>query len=172
MLRVTPNLFMFRPADGLETAVAYSQALERKDGPCALIFTRQSLAPLDRPAAFKREQIRKGAYTVREAEGEPEVVFIASGSEVSLAVEAAKLLGGSCRVVSMPCWELFRSQPESYRTSLIPAGVKKVTLEASSPFGWQGMVEGGSEDTLCIGIDRFGASAPLKDIAENFWLYS
>ena len=169
MLRMTPNLWMFRPADGLETAVCYAQAIERKDGPCALVFTRQGLPQLERPAGFTNGDIRKGAYTVTECEGEPEVVLIASGSEVSLAVNAAlELSGTKCRVVSMPSWEVFYQQAESYRTTLLPSSAKKVTIEAATPFGWQGMIGGGADDTLVLGIDRFGASAPAKVIAEEF----
>ncbi len=171
MLRMTPNLWMFRPADGLETAVCYAQALERKDGPCSMILTRQGLEPFERPAAFTNADIRKGGYIANDCDGDPEVVFVASGSEVSLALAAAKELSGTkCRVVSMPCWDTFRAQPESYRTNVIPESAKKVTVEAATPFGWQGMIEGGADDTLVIGIDRFGASAPASVIAEKFGL--
>ena len=170
ILRMTPNLWMFRPADGIETAVAYSQALERKDGPSSLIFTRQNLEPLPRPPGFTTAEIRKGAYTVVEAaNGKPEYIFVGTGSEASLALEAAKLIGiEKCRVVSMPCSQLFQAQPKAYRDALFPAGVKKVVVETGTSFGWTGLVNGGPDDTLVIGIDHYGASAPANVLAEKF----
>ena len=173
IMRLTPNLYNFRPADGLETAVCYAAALERKDGPSSLVLTRQNLEPFKRPAGFRNGDIRKGAYAAVEPENgkEPELVFIATGSEVPLAIETAKLLGKPyVRVVSMPCYELFAAQSESYRSALIPKKAKKVVVEAGSTFGWLGMVDGSSEDTLLIGIDHFGASAPFKVLAEKFGL--
>lgn len=173
MMRLTPNLLTFRPADGLETAVCYALALSHQDGPSALVLTRQGLPSLERPAGFTNDQIHKGAYVVFEPKGgggaEPELVFVATGSEVSLAIEAAKALQVPARVVSMPCVELYRKQPESYRKALIPRAAKKVVIEAAAPQGWLEVVEGSPDDTLVIGIEgRFGASAPAKVLAEKF----
>ena len=169
MMRSIPNLHTFRPADGIETAVCYSEALKKKDGPSAMIFTRQGTAVLDRPSAFTPDDVAKGAYTCFETEGgTPEYVFVASGSEVGLAVETAKQLGAKVRVVSMPCYELFDAQEEEYKSQLIPAEVKKVTFEAGCTLGWRDMVGGSKENTVCIGIDHFGASAPAGILAEKF----
>lgn len=171
IMRATPGLWTFRPADGLETAVAYAAAIERKDGPSALIFTRQNLEPFERPASFSNADIRKGAYTVLESEGDPEIVLMASGSEVPLAIAAAKLLSGkSVRVVSMPCWELYKEQDQSYKDQLLPASSKKVAIEAATPFGWQEILNAGPEDSLVLCIDRYGASAPAEKLAEEFGL--
>ena len=169
-LRMIPNLWVLRPADGLETAVCYRMALERKGGPSALAFTRQDLPTLERPAAFKREDIAKGAYTVFERGAKPDIVFVATGSEVSLALAAAKELpeATAIRVVSMPCRELYAAQPKAYREQLIPPTAKKIVVEAGTSFGWLGMIEARPEDTLMVTIDHFGASAPASVLAEKF----
>jgi transketolase len=174
MLRAMPNIQVLRPADALETAVCYAMALEKKDGPSALILTRQNLPQIERPAAFTTADIRKGAYIAYESgtDGTPDLVFIATGSEVSLAIDAAKELAASksVRVVSMPSWDVFSRQDESYRQSLIPQSAKKITIEAGSTFGWRDMVGGSAQDTLCIGMESFGASAPAGVLAEKFGL--
>jgi len=168
-LRLIKNLHVLRPADGLETAVCYGIALRRKDGPCALLFSRQNLDPIERPANFDWKVIQHGAYVAYESGDEtPEVVFIATGSEVSLAIASAKALGKPARVVSMPSYELFKAQSAEYRSKLIPRFVKKIVVEAGTPAGWHDMIEGTTEDTLVIGIDRYGASAPAKVLAEKF----
>lgn len=169
-LRLIKNLCVLRPADALETAVCYGLALRRKDGPCALLFSRQNVEPIERSPDFDWRDIQKGAYTVYESidNGNPEVVFIATGSEVSLAIAAAKLLKKPVRVVSMPSFELFSAQDDEYRSRLIPHFVKKVVVEAGTPQGWLDMIEGTIHDSLVIGINRYGASAPLKVIAEKF----
>ena len=169
-LRMIPNLWVLRPADGLETAICYRLALERKNGPSALAFTRQDLPTLERPKSFKREDIAKGAYTVFERGEKPEVVFVATGSEVSLAVSAVKELPETLavRVVSMPCWEIYTAQPKAYREQLIPGAAKKVVVEAGTSFGWLNMIEGRHDDTLLITIDHVGASAPASVLAEKF----
>ncbi|MCL4169500.1 UNVERIFIED_CONTAM: hypothetical protein GTU68_042989, partial [Idotea baltica] len=137
ILRMTPNLYTLRPADGLETAVSYAMALERKDGPSALILSRQGLPQLERAANFDRADIRKGGYAVKDCEGTPELVFVASGSEVSLALEAAEQFADKkVRVVSMPCAERFLEQDAAYREALVPAAAKKVIIEAGLTFGW------------------------------------
>ena len=172
-LRAMPNLCVFRPADAVETAVCYALALRRQNGPSVLALTRQNVTPLERPAGFELSDIGRGAYAVAESmTGKPELVFVATGSEVELALAAVKQLGldGKARVVSMPCWELFASQPKEYRQNLIPPSAKKVVVEAGSTFGWLGMIDGSPDNTLLIGIDRFGASAPAKVLAEKFGL--
>ena len=171
ILRMTPNILTFRPADGLETALSYKVALERKTGPSALLFTRQNLEPFERPAGFKNSDFSKGAYPVIETDGTPDVVLVASGSEVPLAVAAAKkLTGKKVRVVSMPCYELFQEQPKEYRKQLFPRGVKKVVIEAATGFGWAGMLEADADELLLICIDHYGFSATGKDIAEHLGL--
>ena len=172
MMRAIPNVHVMRPADGLESAICYAMALERKDGPSAMIFTRQNLDVLERPWDFSNADIRKGAYTVYQSKSDqPKLTFVATGSEVGLAIRAAKLLPDlAIRVVSMPCYEAFKKQPLDYKDNLIPQESKVVTLEAGTTFGWRDMVGGDMSNTLCIGIDTFGASAPDKVLAEKFGL--
>jgi transketolase len=170
-LRLINNLWVMRPADGVETAICYAAALRRKDGPCAMIFSRQNCDPIQRPANFDWNDINKGAYIVHESgEGTPEIVFIATGSEVGLAIQSATLLSRPARVVSMPCVEQFHQQSPEYRSKLIPRFVQKVVIEAGSTTGWRDAIDGTTEDTLVIGIDRYGASAPAKVIAEKLGL--
>ena len=167
-LRLIPNLWVMRPADGVETAVCYAMALARKDGPAALCFTRQGIEPCEKPTSFSPADIEKGAYLVYESAPEPEVTFVATGSELPLAVSAAKALSQKTRVVSMPCADVFLEQEKSFRESLIPPSSKKVTIEAGVTTGWVDTVGGATGDTLCVGVDRFGASAPYKDLVEHF----
>ena len=171
-LRAMPNLFVMRPADNVETAVCYRIAAERRDGPCAMLFTRQNLDIIERGEGFDANVVAKGAYTVYESEkaSAPELVIVATGSEVGISIAAAKELSSahSVRVVSMPCWELYTSQPVSYREALIPEASKKIVVEAGSTFGWLDIVGGTKKTTKVIGIDTFGASAPQKALAENF----
>jgi transketolase len=166
-LRAIPGLAVIRPADGNETVQAWKVALERFDAPTALILTRQAVpqvAPAD-------NQLARGAYVLREAEGgRPEVVLIASGSEVSIALEARDLLrqdGVRARVVSMPSWELYDVQPPGYRNGVLPAGVPRVAIEAGVTQGWARYV--GSAGAV-IGLDRFGASAPYETLYRQFGL--
>ncbi len=173
MLRAMPNVQVLRPADALETAVCYAMALEKKDGPSALILTRQNLPQIERPSSFKNSDIRKGAYVAYESgSAAAELVIIATGSEVSLAIDVAKELSASrsVRVVSMPSYDVFKKQDAAYRETLIPSGVKKLTIEAGSTFGWRDMVGGTVQDTICIGMESFGASAPAEVLAEKFGL--
>jgi len=167
-LRMIPNVHVFRPADGLETAVCYRVAAELRTGPSVFAFTRQNLPQLERPANFKRGDIAKGGYVTFER-GSPDIVFIASGSEVSLAVDSAKALPEKVgvRVVSIPCAELFRKQPKAYRDSIVPPASKKVVCEAGTSFGWLNILECGPDTTEFITIERFGASAPANVIAEH-----
>ncbi len=166
-LRVIPNLHVFRPADGLEVGMSYYAALLRKNGPSTILCTRQDVPALERPTSFKPEDILKGAYVVYDS-GKPEVVIVATGSEVWVAVAAAKLLeqgGVKVRVVSMPCQESFLEQDKAYRDSVIPPTAKKISLEAGLSWGWERIV---GSDGLSIGLDHFGASAPAGVLAEKF----
>lgn len=168
-LRMIPELWVMRPADAVETALCYEAALKRTDGPCALVFTRQSVPAIARTPSFDAESVLRGAYTVFERGEQPKLVIVASGSEVGLALESAKLLAGEAlRVVSMPCRELFLLQDESYRRKLIPSDSKTVSIEAGSTFGWSGMLDFAGGRHLAIGIDSFGASAPAEVLGEKF----
>jgi len=167
-LRLIPNLYTWRPADGTEVAMSYYFALTKKDRPSALLFSRQSVTPLERPAGTTPEDVMKGAYTVYGKDSS-DVVIVATGSEVGAAVEAAKALEAArkikVRVVSMPCVELFMEQPQSYRDALIPATAKRVSVEAGTTIGWERIV---GSDALLIGINHFGASAPGELLADKF----
>jgi transketolase len=166
-LRLIPDLQVIRPADGLETALAWQAALEKKDGPTALILTRQKLPVIDRGAA-SNDDILKGGYVVSTPAGKPDVVVMASGSEVHVAVEAAKVLaadGITCRIVSVPCLETFMGQSRSYRDQVLPAGVARVAFEAGRGESWGRLI---GCDGLFIGIEHFGASAPDKVLSEKF----
>jgi transketolase len=165
-LRLIPNLDVVRPADGLECAAAWTHAALRRDGPTALVLSRQKLPLLERPADFDPELALRGAYAVTDAP-DPDVVLIATGSEVHVAQAAAELLareGCRPRVISAPCWEQFQRRPLAERRALLPEGVLRVALEAGRGVGWLGVV---GESGLVIGIDRFGASAPWERIAEE-----
>lgn len=166
-LRAMPNLRVLRPADASETVSAWALALERTDGPTALILSRQSLPIL--AATGDLELTRRGAYVVeRESSPPPQIILMASGSEVSLALEAAKIIrekGVRVRVVNMPCWELFEEQPQAYRDSVLPPEVPcRLAIEASSGLGWERYV--GSSGAIHR-LARFGISAPLSDIASH-----
>ncbi len=163
-LRSIPNLVTIRPADGNETAQAWKVALERS-GPTALILTRQALPQL----TPQDNQLARGAYILADPlSGDPDVVLIASGSEVALAMEAVDALlarGVTARVVSMPSWELFDAQDEDYRASVLPADKPKLAIEAGSTLAWGRYV---GLNGAVIGIDHFGASAPGKVVFEQF----
>jgi transketolase len=164
-MRSIPNLWVVRPGDANETAEAWKMALTRTDGPVALCLTRQGLPVLDRSNMGAATELSRGAYVLSEAQEQPELVLIATGSEVELALEAQGVLAGegiAARVVSMPCWESFDSQDSSYREQVLPRGLPRVSIEAGSTFGWARYVgiEGAS-----VGIDRFGASAPGPVVA-------
>lgn len=169
-LRLIPNLDVFRPADGIETAVAYLAALERKDGPTALVFSRQGLPVLERSADFDAASILKGAYVLRECIKEPDLTIVATGSEVGLALQVSDQLAHdrvNARVVSIPCVERFKAQEKEYRDQVIPDTIPCVTLEAGVTIGWAGVV---GPCSLNLGIDRFGASAPGDLVAEKLGL--
>lgn len=167
-LRLIPNLDVFRPADALECAAAWAHTVLRTDGPTALCLTRQNVPQLERPADFDPDTILRGAY-VLTSDAAPELTIVATGSEVGVAVGAKKLLnerGRQVRVVSAPCWDLFRRQPADYQASVLPKGVRTVTLEAGVTTPWS---EAGT-DVIRLGIDRFGASGPYKELAEAYGL--
>ncbi len=169
-LRAIPNLSLIRPADANETAVAWRLAIEHRGGPVALCLTRQGLPIIDRSKYAAAEGVGKGAYVLADAQGKtPAIILIASGSEVALALEAYEKLSGegvAARLVSMPSWDLFEKQPESYRDQVLPPDVTaRLAIEAASPFGWERYV--GTKGDV-IGIKRFGASAPAKLLAEKF----
>jgi transketolase len=164
-LRIVPGLLTLRPADARETAGAWQVIVEHRDGPVALFLTRQKLPILAEadPAAVAR-----GAYVVADAP-EPDLILLASGSEVSLALEARALLAGEgigARVVSMPSWELFEAQPQAYRHEVLPPGITaRLAVEAGVRLGWDRYV-GPRGDV--VSQDRFGASAPYQVLAEKF----
>ncbi len=169
-LRAIPNLVLIRPADANETSAAWRVTIEHKGGPVALALTRQKLPVIDQQKYGSAEGLEKGAYILAEAGGKtPEVILMASGSEVSIALEAGEKLnaqGIGARVVSMPSSELFEMQPQSYRDQVLPPGVTaRLAVEAAAPFGWERYV--GLKGAV-IGMNRFGASAPYKILAEKF----
>jgi transketolase len=169
-LRAIPNLTVIRPADANETAVAWKVVVASKDHPVLLALSRQNLPVLDRERYASAEGLRKGAYVLSDAEGgKPELILIATGSEVSLIVEAAETLradGVAVRCVSMPSWELFDAQPRAYRDEVLPPGITaRLAVEMAATQGWQRYV-GDRGDVL--GIDHFGASAPADKLQKEF----
>lgn len=168
-LRAIPNMNVIRPADGNETRVAWEVALESKQTPTSLVLTRQNLPYLDVDEETVEEGVRKGAYVVFETETKPEYLLLATGSEVSLAIEVAKDLdkqGKGVRVVSMPNWFAFEQQTDEYKESVIPKELtKRVAIEMASPLGWHKYVD---TEGKVIGIDGFGASAPGDLVVEKY----
>jgi transketolase len=169
-LRAIPNLTVIRPADGDETAQAWKFALENRKSPTVLVLTRQKLPPIDRATYAPATGLLKGAYVLAEAEGgAPDIILIATGSEVSLAVDSRLELakkGIRARIVSMPSWELFEQQPQAYRDSVLPPAVKlRLAIEMAGPMGWHEWI-GEAGDMICV--DGYGISAPLKVILETF----
>ncbi len=166
-LRLIPDLWVWRPCDAVETAVAWKTALESAEPSC-MILTRQGLAPQARTAG-QLEAVRRGGYVLRDCDGAPEVILIATGSEVQLAVDAAAALtakGRKVRVVSMPCTELFDAQPADYRESVLPAAVRaRVAVEAASVDGWWKYV---GLDGAVVGMSTFGESAPGGELFKHF----
>ena len=168
-LRCIPNVLTLRPADATETAAAWIAALQHKTGPTVLLLTRQNLPVFDRKQYPPASMLEKGAYVLWEsAAGLPDLVLIGTGSEVSLAMDAAELLaaGKKVSVVSMPSWELFEKQPQSYKDSVLPPACSaRLAVEAGSPMGWERYV--GPKGRV-IAMNRFGASAPCNILAEKF----
>ena len=170
-MRGIPNLWVFRPADAGETVTGWKMGLEREDGPIALCVSRQGLPVLDPVALGSRGDASRGGYVLAEAgNGTPQVVLLATGSEVSLALEVRESLesdGIATRVVSLPCWELFDGQDLDYRMSVLGHDTPKVSIEAGITMGWERYTGlGGAQ----VGINRFGASAPGAVVAKNLGL--
>jgi transketolase len=169
-LRAMPNLLDLRPADPAETAVAWKVAIAHPDGPAFLALTRQKVPALDRSTLASAEGLRRGGYVLADnGGGAPDVILIASGSEVQLALDARERLlesGTRARVVSLPSWALFRAQSPAYRDEVLPPEVTaRVAVEAGTTFGWERWV--GSAG-VAVGLDHFGASAPDTVLYERF----
>jgi transketolase len=163
-LRAIPGVLVLRPGDAEETEMAWRMAIAHTDGPTVLALTRQGIAVYPKPADW-RSTIRRGAYIARDCAGAPDTVIVATGSEVSAALQAAAALTDrKVRVVSMLSRELFVAQPGDFRASLVPAGAKKVVFEAGVTFGWSSPFD---NETLTVGIDRFGESGPYQKVAEH-----
>ena len=167
-LRIIPNLITIRPADANETIQAWRVAIERKKGPVALILSRQKLPVIDQDKFPSATNVEKGAYILKDAGDEhPQLILIATGSEVSLALAAQEKLvadGLSVRVVSMPSWELFEKQDASYKERVLPKATKKrLSIEALSPFGWEKYT---GDEGKVLGINRFGESGKGEEVLE------
>jgi transketolase len=167
-LRAIPHFTLIRPADASETAEAWRAALKHKKGPVALVLTRQKLPFIDRSKYASASGVARGAYVLADSPGgAPQVVMMSTGSEVSLILDAQKKLeaaGIRTRTVSMPSQEIFASQDQAYRDSVLPKGIKRVAIEAAHPMSWYRWV---GDDGAIIGIERFGASAPAPVIYEH-----
>jgi transketolase len=167
-LRLIPNMTVWRPCDVVETAVAWRNAIENTHGPTSLILTRQSL-PFQQRSAEQLAAIQRGGYVLQDSSGTPELIFIATGSEVGLVCDAAKALtqkGRRVRVVSIPCTSTFDAQDEAYRESVLPAAVtRRVAVEAGVTDGWWRYV---GTNGAVVGMHSFGASAPAKDLFKHF----
>ncbi|MDP6032727.1 MAG: transketolase C-terminal domain-containing protein, partial [Candidatus Marinimicrobia bacterium] len=164
-LRTIPNFNVFRPADAKETSACFRLAID-KQSPSGLLLTRQGVPVLPQTMDGVVDGVSKGAYAVVDCDN-PELVLLATGSEVSLAMEVAKVMSDKkIRVVSMPCWEIFEEQSDDYKNVLIPKrGAMKISMEAGITMGWDKYI---GPNGLAIGIDHYGASAPGKDLAEEF----
>jgi transketolase len=167
-LRLIPNMTVWRPCDSTETAVAWADSIERRDGPSTLALTRQAMPPQPRTAQ-QIADIRRGGYVLKDCEGTPEAILIATGSEVSVAVDAANALqqkGRRVRVVSMPSTNVFEAQDESYREQVLPRAVEaRVAIEAAAPGTWWRYV--GTKGAV-VGMNSFGASGVAKDLFKHF----
>ncbi|MBE9505690.1 MAG: transketolase, partial [Chloroflexi bacterium] len=172
-LRSVPNLTTIRPADATETAMAWVSAIKNAHGPTALVLTRQSVPVLDRGVYASAEGALRGGYSLWQTSDSPALLMMATGSEIHLALEAARILadrGINLRVVSMPSWELFEAQPRDYREAVLPSAVRaRISVEAGITLGWERYV---GLDGKAIGIDRFGASAPGPELYRRFGLTS
>jgi transketolase len=169
-LRAMPNMLILRPGDSNEVVEAYKVILQHKHGPSTLVLTRQAVPTLDRTKYASASGVAKGAYVLADAAGgKPDVILMASGSELSLCVDAYEKLkaeGIKARVVSMPSWELFEQQDAAYRASVLPPEVAaRVAVEMAATFGWERFT--GLKGKI-LGMGRFGASAPLKDLLKKF----
>ncbi len=168
-LRAIPKIVIIRPADANESAYAWQAAIEHKGSPVALLLTRQGLPVLDQNKFFRAEGLLRGAYVLSDCEGTPEIILMASGSEVSITLMAADKLtaeGIKTRVVSFPSWELYEQQSNEYKESVLPSAVKaRVSVEAGIKMGWEKYVGDYGE---CISVERFGSSAPVDIVMEKF----
>ena len=168
-LRLIPNLLVIRPSDATETAAAWVAALNHTDGPTALILSRQDIPVINRSMYPSQSHLKYGAYVLKDSEGNPDIILLASGSEVAIALEATLQLqskGAKAKLISMPSFELFRSNSDEYRKSILPSSCKKrVAIEAAAKNDWYEFV---GLDGLIIGVDRYGASAPSNVIAEHY----
>jgi len=171
-LRAMPGLIVIRPSDAAETIVAWEVALERREGPTALVLSRQGLPVLDRSQLGPADGLRRGGYVLRDAaSGGPEAIIVATGSEVHIALEGAEVLskqGVETRVVALPSWELFEVQDLAYQQAVFPQGLRaRVALEAGATLGWERYV---GDKGVVIGVDHFGASAPAGVLYKEFGL--
>jgi len=169
-LRAIPGLDVIRPADANEVAEAWRVAIDRTHQPVALVLTRQDVPIFDRDKYASAEGLRRGGYVLADADGgAPDLILIATGSEVALALAAHEELSGGgirSRVVSLPCWELFDRQGDAYRDEVLPTGVSaRVSVEEASTIGWDHYVGPAGRR---IGMHTFGSSAPLKDVQTKF----
>lgn len=168
-LRCMPNMTVIRPADPTEAAAAWVAALKNRKGPTALLLTRQDLPVIDREKYPAASNVERGAYVLwQSADGLPELMLLASGSEVSLAMQAAQQLASECnvRVVSMPSWELFEAQPETYREGVLPPACRnRLAIEAAIPMGWEKYV---GDSGRIAAMSGYGASAPYKELVREF----
>jgi transketolase len=168
-LRAIPGLLFIRPADANETAYAWRVAIENRHRPTVLALTRQNVPTLDRARFAPAEGLRRGAYVLNPSVDKPDVILLATGSEVQHIVAAGKVLaerGVEARLVSMPCWKLFEEQSEAYRESVLPRALtRRVSIESGVTLGWQKWV---GDRGRSIGIDRFGASAPGPTLMKEF----
>lgn len=169
-LRAVPGLLLLRPADANEVVEAWKLIIQKKHEPAVLVLTRQPLPTFDRSKYSSAAGVAKGAYILADApDGKPEVILMATGSEVSLCITAYEQLkseGIKARVVSIPSWGIFEAQSDEYKNQVLPPAVKaRVSVEAASTFGWAQYV---GPTGKMIGMHRFGASAPIKDVLKKF----
>jgi transketolase len=169
-LRAMPNMLVLRPGDANEVTEAWRIALQQKHRPTTLVLSRQAIPTLGRTKYAPATEVAKGGYVVADAEGgKPQVILIGTGSELSLCVDAYEKLkaeGIKARVVSMPSWEIFEEQNAAYKESVFPTGVTaRVSVEMAATFGWERYTGGKGRN---IGMHRFGASAPIKDLLKYF----
>ena len=166
-LRTIPDFYVFRPGDAKETTVCFEKALQLKDAPSALLLTRQGVPVSEKSWDEIKAGVDKGGYIYQDCKKQPELVFIATGSELSLALDTAERMSDKhIRIVSLPCWELFMEQSLNYRNDVIPPrGCMKISMEAGVTIGWERFI---GPAGLSIGLDHYGASAPNSDLAEEF----
>jgi transketolase len=166
-MRLVPNLDVVRPADALECAAAWSHALSRRDGPTVLSLTRHTVPELNRPDGFQAEEILNGGYVLSDVEN-PDLVLIATGSEVSEAITIQGLLaakGKKVRVVSMPCVDAFLRLPKAQQDKVLPPGIRRASFELGVTTPWKALT---GLDGIEIGVDQFGASAPWEKLQEEY----